>query len=324
MTNKQMNKPTSRRDWFKAPAALLGAAAISSVRAQAQATPQTINDISVMNFALRVEYLQSAFYQKGLAMFKPADFQNSVTSQTIGGTKIGANIYSYLTAIAQSEQDHINTLIQTIYSLDGPPQVTDCYNFGFTTADSFLQMAQTIENLGVSAYNGAIITQFETSNSTVNNPGVQALMATIGSVQARHAAYFNLLNLTLPFPTPLDTPQTMAQVLAAMNPYLTTGCNAPPIPLTLAVAGPAKDSIITTNQATVPLSASLSTSATGQPLSFLWQQVLGSPLLEIINDSSETATAILMGGAAEYSIALRVTDSLGNSDQDTMKIIYQP
>ncbi len=286
-------------------------------------TPQTVNDINVMNFALRLENLESAFYQQGLGMFQPADFQNSATVQAIGGTKIGANIYSYITGIAQNEQDHVRTLIQTVYSLDGTPQAPECYNFGITNADSFLQLAQTIENSGVMAYDGVIIPQFETSNSTVNNPGVQALVATIATVEARHATYFNLLNMALPFPTPLDTAQTMAQILSAIGPFLTTGCNAPPVPLTLAVAGPAKHSIITTNQTTVPLNASLSTSATGTPLTYLWQQDLGSLPLQIMNDTSVMATAILMGGAGEYTIALKVTDSLGNSDQDTLRIIYQ-
>src|SRR5580692_8914054 len=142
MTNKDMNKPTSRQDWLTGLAALLGAGAISSILARAQMTPETMNDIKVLNFALRLENLEAAFYQQGLAMFKAVDFQNSVTVQTIGGTKTGATIYSYLGAIAQNEQDHVTTLIQTVYSLDGPPQAPDCYSFGITTPDSFLQMAQ--------------------------------------------------------------------------------------------------------------------------------------------------------------------------------------
>ena len=31
-----------------------------------------------------------------------------------------------------------------------------------------------------------------------------------------------------------------------------------------------------------------------------------------------------MGGPGEYSIALKVIDTFGNSDQDDLKIIYQP
>jgi hypothetical protein len=92
----------------------------------------------------------------------------------------------------------------------------------------------------------------------------------------------------------------------------------------LAVAGPAKNSVITTNQSTVQLNASLSTSATGTPLTYLWQQDLGSPAMQIINDTSVNATAILIGGPGEYVISLKVSDSMGGADQDTLKIIYQP
>src|SRR4029077_21097695 len=97
-----------------------------------------------------------------------------------------------------------------------------------------------------------------------------------------------------------------------------------PVQLTYAQAGPTKHAIITTNTTTVRLDASKSTSANGQALTYLWQQDLGSPLVAIANDQFQTATAILMGGPNEYSIGLKVTDSFGNSDQDVLKIIYQP
>lgn len=70
------------------------------------------------------------------------------------------------------------------------------------------------------------------------------------------------------------------------------------------------------------LDGSRSTSATGQPLTYLWQQDLGSPNAQILNGQFVMATAILLGGAGEYTITLRATDSLGGSDQDTLKIIY--
>lgn len=316
MTDKEMNKTATRRDWFTGSAALLGAGAISSVLARAQNTGSTTNDISVLNFALRLENLESAFYQQALAKFATRDFQNSATLQTIGGTKIGANLYTYITQIAQNEQDHVTKLTQTIVAMGGVPQPVDCYNFGITTADNFLQIAQTIENLGVMAYDGAI--------AVLQNTDLQTAAATIATVEARHAAYLNLLTFTLPFPGAFDTTQTMTQVLAAAGQFMTTGCNAAPVQITEAIAGPAKHSIITTNQTTVKLDASLSTSSNGKPLTYLWNQDLGSPLAAIINDQFPQATAMLLNGSGEYSISLTVTDSLGNSDQDTLKIIYQP
>jgi Ferritin-like domain len=324
MTKKEMNKYASRRNWCVGSAALLGVGAISSIPARAQQTPQTAFDITLLNFALRLENLQSAFYQQGLAMFTPADFQNSVAVQTIGGNNIGASIYSYISGFAQIEQNHIAAIIQLVYELDGTPQAPDCYNFGITTVDSFLQMAQTIENIGVMAYAGVVVPQFQTSNATVTSFAIQSMVATIATVEARHAAYFNLVNLMSPFPTALDSTLTAAQTLSAISPFLIAGCSGPAVPLTLAVAGPAKNSIITTNQTMVQLDASLSTSATSQPLNYLWQQDLGSPNSKIIDITSVTATTILLGGAGVYTVTLKVTDSLGGSDQDTLKIIFRP
>ena len=136
----------------------------SWLRAQT-GTGSTTNDINILNFALRLENLESAFYQQGLAKFASKDFQNSATVQNFGGTKIGANIYAYLQAIGQHEQDHVTKLIQTIVGLGGTPQPVDCYNFGFKTADSFLQIAQAIENTGVMAYDGAIAHRLDQSES---------------------------------------------------------------------------------------------------------------------------------------------------------------
>jgi hypothetical protein len=323
MTNNKLSKPVSRRDWFTGSAAVLGAGAISPMLLEAQSS-SVADNISLWNFALRLENLQAAFYQQGLAMFKPSDFQNSAAAQAIGGTKVGANLYSYIRMIAQQEQDHVNTLIQAVAVLDGTPQAPDCYSFGLTTADSFLEMAQAIENISVMAYNGVTISQFQPSIGTVQNAYLLALAATIATVEARHAAYFNLLNFAIPFPAALDGAQTMQQILSAIGQYLTTGCNPPPVPLTLAVAGPAKHSVITTTQATVQLNASLSSSGTGKPLTYLWEEDLGSPNAQITNPTSVIASAFLIDGPGEYSFSLRVVDTLGNSDSDNIKFIYKP
>ena len=48
-----------RRGWLNGAAAVVGGGA----------TPQTVNDVNVLNFALRLANLEFAFYQAGLAMF---------------------------------------------------------------------------------------------------------------------------------------------------------------------------------------------------------------------------------------------------------------
>jgi hypothetical protein len=318
MTNQEMKKSTSRRDWFSAPAALVGAGAVSALFMRAQSGPGVgvTNDINILNFALRLENLENAFYSQGLAAFAAKDFTNSATLQGIGGTKIGANLYSYLQAIGKHEQDHVTKLVQTITAMGGTPQPLDCYKFNFTTADDFLQTAQALENTGVQAYDGAI--------ASLQDPNLQTAAATIATVEARHAAYLNLLNYSLPFPSPFDTTQTIQQVLATAGQYMGTGCPTQPVQVTFAQAGPTKHAIVTTNSSTVKLDASRSTSGDGKPLQYLWNLDLGSPIAAITNLTFPQATAILMSGPGEYSISLTVKDSFGNNDQDVIKIIYQP
>ena len=72
MNNPETKKDTSRRDWYAgSAAALLGAGAVSSILLRAQTTSTTTNDISILNYALRLENLESAFYSQGLATFAP-------------------------------------------------------------------------------------------------------------------------------------------------------------------------------------------------------------------------------------------------------------
>ncbi len=315
MTNIETNKHTSRRDWFSGSAALLGAGAISSLLLRGQ-TPSSTNDVNILNFALRLENLESAFYNQVLSMFAAKDFQSSSTLQMIGGTKIGANIYSYIQAIAQHEKDHVAKLTQMITGMGGTPQPLDCYNFGLKSPDNFFQIAQTLENTGVAAYDGAL--------ASLQDPNLQTAAATIATVEARHASYINLLALSIPFPFPFDGTLTMQQVLATAGLFMGIGCPGQPAPMVMAIAGPQKHATITTNQTMVTLDGSKSTSGSSQPIMYLWNQDLGSPLAGIMNDTSPVATAILLGGAGVYSISLRVVDPFGNSDQDTIKINYKP
>ena len=315
MTNTENTKNTSRRNWLNGSAALLGAGAVSTMMLRGQSSSVT-NDLNILNYALRLENLESAFYSQGLASFAPKDFQNSAAVQALGGTKMGANLYTYLTAIGQHEQDHVTKLVQQVQALGGTPQPPDCYAFGFKTPDDFLQIAQVLENTGVAAYDGAI--------AGLQNTNLQTAAATIATVEARHAAYLNLFSFAIPFPTAFDTTQTMQQVLAAAGQFMTTGCKPVPVQLTYAQAGPTKHAIVTTKSPMVQLDGTKSTSANGQPLTYLWNQDLGSPLCAIVNLTFPMATALLMAGPGEYSIALKVTDTFGNADQDDIKIIYQP
>ena len=158
------------------------------------------SDIDVLNYALTLEHLEAAFYEHA-------------TMYDLGTDGFGNSINEWVGVIGQHEADHVATLTQVITNLGGMPVERAEYDFGVTDAASFLSVAMTLENVGVAAYDGA--GQFiETAELLTAAGGIAA-------VEARHAAYLNLLNLEVPFPAAFETPMTPDEVLNAAGGFIT-------------------------------------------------------------------------------------------------------
>lgn len=197
--------------------ALLGAGALLGVPAAAEAHKKGhkdghkcdkchkkcadgVTDVQILNYALTLEHLEATFYVQGLQMFSARDLR--LADQVRGaGRRIRSSIYDYLGVIRDHEVEHVATLQAVISSLGGDPVPPCEYNFAttaFGSASQFLEVAQLLENTGVSAYDGAI--------AYVDSPALQTAEATIATVEARHASYLNLVNDDIPFPDAFDTP----------------------------------------------------------------------------------------------------------------------
>ncbi len=169
-------------------------------RAQNKRNNARRNDIAILNYALTLEHLEYAFYRDALADdFDENDFDGF----------IDPDLYDRLIDIRDHEDTHVDALIATIEGLGGDPVEELCYDFGYNNVNQFLEVAQTLENTGVSAYDGAI--------ADIKSPDLQTTGATIATVEARHASYLNLINEDNPFPAAFDTPLSMAEVLAAIE-----------------------------------------------------------------------------------------------------------
>jgi rubrerythrin len=172
---------------------------------QAQDAP--FNDVvEVLNYALTLEHLEATFYREAVELFDD-------TAYVAIGFQSG--VRERIVAIAQHEQDHVDTLTAVIEQLDGEPAQEADYNFGFTDVSAFLATAAIIENLGVSAYQGA-------AQYLMENDELLTVALTIHGVEARHAAYLNVLTSVSPFPAATDTPASKDEVLAAATPFFAT------------------------------------------------------------------------------------------------------
>ena len=130
---------------------------------------------------------QSQMVGRGLAPLQASAFGSSLLLSSALGSAlgVGSNLYNLLAQIRDHEVTHVIVLKQVIQSLGGTPVQPCDYNFPVTSADTFLQVAQALENTGVSAYDGAI--------NMVTNPAIVQAGATIATVEARHASFLNLI-----------------------------------------------------------------------------------------------------------------------------------
>ena len=158
------------------------------------------SDVDVLNYALTLEHLESAFYR------------DNGQSYDLGLDGFGNAINDYVALIAGHEAEHVTTLTSVIESLGGEPVAEATYDFGVTDAASFLATAAALENTGVSAYDGA--------GQYLENPDLLTAAGTIVAVEARHASYLNLITGALPFPAAFEEPKTTDEVLEIAGPLI--------------------------------------------------------------------------------------------------------
>jgi rubrerythrin len=166
----------------------------------ASTTPSTsganAGDITIVNYALTLEYLETEFYKK---VVKSGLFT--------GPTQ------SLLQTIAAQEQTHVDALKHAAVKLGGTPVAKVVGKFPVTSAAQVAKLAATVENLGASAYLGQ-------AANIVNLEILQAALS-IHTVEARHAAILNTLNkLSITPDGAFAKPADMATVLAAVKPFL--------------------------------------------------------------------------------------------------------
>lgn len=202
--HEERQRLSSRRGMVGGAAKLAAGGAVASAMAGSPALARLVaaqeftDDIDVLNYALTLEHLEYAFYRDGLAEFATDSFEGGV--------------YDNLILVRDHEGAHVDTLFSTISDLGGEPVQEQTYDFGYSDAAGFLEVAAALENTGVSAYDGA--------GAAIQNVDLLNAAGTIVAVEARHASYLNLVNGMDPFPDAFETPLTRAEVLDIAGPFI--------------------------------------------------------------------------------------------------------
>jgi rubrerythrin len=153
-------------------------------------------DIAILNYALTLEYLETAFYAK-------------VIEAALFTGKVGGLIKDF----GRQEASHVAALKAAVSKLGGTPVTEPSAKFPITSATQVAGLAYTVENLGAAAYLGQA--------GNIQSPEVLASALAIHTVEARHAA--TLGTLVKKSVTPdgaFAKPADMSTVLAAVKPFL--------------------------------------------------------------------------------------------------------
>lgn len=181
-----------------AAGALYGSWSVSPLVRRAFAAQGSMNDVDILNFALTLEYLEAAFY--------------SEAAKRVPG--LSGELAGYVKAFGSEEQDHVDALAGTIKDLGGKPVEAPGVDFGdaFSSTDSFLELAITFEDTGVSAYNGAA--------PMIDSKDLLAVAGSIVQVEARHAAAVRHAAGEPAAPNAFDPTLGEDEVLKAVQPFI--------------------------------------------------------------------------------------------------------
>ena len=153
-------------------------------------------DIGILNYALTLEYLETAFYADVVksGLFKGSDL---ATIKKFGN----------------EEAEHVTALTAAVKQLGGKPAPQPETEFPLKSARSVLELAGTVENLGAAAYLGQA--------ANIESPEVLASALAIHSVEGRHAAALNtLLGETIVPDGAFAKPADAKTVLKSVEPFI--------------------------------------------------------------------------------------------------------
>jgi hypothetical protein len=166
-------------------AVLGGGALIAGLPRLASSAPSPAQDARVLNFILLIEEMQSALY-----------------AEALDRGRLRGELRRFAQVVGAHEREHVRFIRN---ALGGKARRRPALDFGTATsdADEFAAAAITLEDTGVSAYNG------QAANLTT---GALQAAAKVVSVEARHAAWIRDIAGRPPAAEPTDAAMSERQV----------------------------------------------------------------------------------------------------------------
>ncbi len=153
-------------------------------------------DIGILNYALTLEYLETAFYADVVksGLFKGSDLET-------------------IRKFGSEEAEHVTALTGFVKQMGGTPAPKPKTEFPLKSAKSVLELAATVENLGAAAYLGQA--------ANIKGASVLAAALSIHSVEGRHAAALNtLLGESITPDGAFAKPASADEVLKSVEPFI--------------------------------------------------------------------------------------------------------
>jgi hypothetical protein len=167
--------------------AVLGSSAFLGMLPElASAKPSKKQDIKILEYALTLEYLETAFY-----------------TEAAGAGTLSGDALAVAQLLAAHEATHVAAIKKVLKSLGVKPPKAPAFNFQGTNVDpaKFIPTALLLENTGVYAYHGQV--------PRVKTKAILVAAAQIATVEARHAAAIAVLNGQSPFADKTNTSITV-------------------------------------------------------------------------------------------------------------------
>jgi rubrerythrin len=195
---QEFARPRTRRDFFKSLAVAGAGATAASMLLSREASAKT-DDVDIANFALTLEYLEADFY----AM--------AVDSGVLSGDALDV-----VENLADHEAQHVTALKDLLESVDATPVEKPTFTFpedALTSQASILDLAATLEPVGVGAYLGAA--------PLISSPDILAAAGSIAGVEGEHVVAVNWLLGVVPYANEaFPKAMTLDEVSAAVAPFL--------------------------------------------------------------------------------------------------------